>query len=104
MIPHKLLAIIPPLTRSAPCCAALHRSNPTIPHSSDPSRAAVPQVPYRGLFRTALGVVREEGPLCLWQGITPAVCRHIIYTGVRMNGYEWMRNQVREEGASLPVW
>ncbi|XP_043209097.1 mitochondrial uncoupling protein 4-like isoform X2 [Amphibalanus amphitrite] len=62
------------------------------------------KVPYRGLFRTGLGVVREEGILCLWQGITPAVFRHVIYTGVRMNGYEWMRNQVREEGASLPVW
>ena len=62
------------------------------------------QVPYRGLLRTAVGVVREEGLLCLWQGVTPAVCRHVIYTGVRMNGYEWMRNYVREEGASLPVW
>ncbi|XP_037073677.1 mitochondrial uncoupling protein 4-like [Pollicipes pollicipes] len=66
--------------------------------------AADSKVPYRGLVRTALGVVREEGPLRLWQGITPAIWRHVVYTGVRMNGYEWMRNQLREEGRSLPVW
>lgn len=32
---------------------------------------------YRGMLSTALGIVREEGPLKLWQGVTPAIYRHI---------------------------
>ena len=34
-------------------------------------------VPYRGMLRTAAGIVREEGLGKLWQGATPAVYRHI---------------------------
>lgn len=34
-------------------------------------------VPYRGLFATLLGIAREEGFLNLWQGVSPAVIRHI---------------------------
>lgn len=38
--------------------------------------------PYRGMVRTALGIVQEEGFLKLWQGVTPAIYRHIgIYLG-----------------------
>ncbi|XP_020953774.1 mitochondrial uncoupling protein 4 isoform X3 [Sus scrofa] len=33
--------------------------------------------PYRGMVRTALGIVQEEGFLKLWQGVTPAIYRHI---------------------------
>ncbi|MGH0147510.1 UNVERIFIED_CONTAM: hypothetical protein FKN15_045440 [Acipenser sinensis] len=29
------------------------------------------------MIRTAAGIVQEEGPLKLWQGITPAIYRHI---------------------------
>ncbi|XP_029426073.1 mitochondrial uncoupling protein 4 isoform X2 [Nannospalax galili] len=32
--------------------------------------------PYRGMVRTALGIVQEEGFLKLWQGVTPAIYRH----------------------------
>nr|KAF6342072.1 solute carrier family 25 member 27 [Myotis myotis] len=32
--------------------------------------------PYRGMVRTALGIVQEEGFLRLWQGVTPAIYRH----------------------------
>ncbi|XP_063597059.1 mitochondrial uncoupling protein 4-like [Penaeus indicus] len=31
--------------------------------------------PYRGLAGTGVGIIREEGALKLWQGITPAVYR-----------------------------
>lgn len=34
-----------------------------------------PQLPYRGLARTGVGIVQEEGLLKLWQGVTPAVYR-----------------------------
>lgn len=39
------------------------------------SRHAQPK--YRGMLSTAVGIVREEGPFKLWQGVTPAIYRHI---------------------------
>lgn len=38
---------------------------------------AAESAPYRGMVRTALGIVQEEGFLKLWQGVTPAIYRHI---------------------------
>lgn len=35
------------------------------------------QPTYRGMLRTAIGIVQEEGPLKLWQGVTPAIYRHV---------------------------
>ncbi|XP_058657707.1 mitochondrial uncoupling protein 4 isoform X2 [Ammospiza caudacuta] len=68
--------------------------------------AAGPAVPYRGMLRTAAGIAQEEGVWKLWQGATPAVYRHIVYTGVRMVTYEHLRDSVlgRAEGESFPLW
>uniref|UniRef100_A0A8C5IRM5 Solute carrier family 25 member 27 n=1 Tax=Junco hyemalis TaxID=40217 RepID=A0A8C5IRM5_JUNHY len=68
--------------------------------------AAGPAVPYRGMLRTAAGIAQEEGIWKLWQGATPAVYRHIVYTGVRMVTYEHLRDSVlgRAEGESFPLW
>ncbi|KAM4787047.1 mitochondrial uncoupling protein 4 isoform 1-T1 [Cyanocitta cristata] len=67
---------------------------------------AGPAVPYRGMLRTAAGIAQEEGLRKLWQGATPAVYRHIVYTGVRMVTYEHLRDSVlgRVEGESFPLW
>ncbi|KAG7460911.1 hypothetical protein MATL_G00203850 [Megalops atlanticus] len=63
------------------------------------------QAAYRGVLRTAVGIVREEGPLKLWQGATPAIYRHIVYSGVRMVAYEQLRDLLgRNEDASFPLW
>ncbi|MBN3302939.1 UCP4 protein, partial [Amia calva] len=61
---------------------------------------------HRGMFRTAVGIVGEEGLLKLWQGATPAIYRHIVYSGVRMVAYEHIRDSVlgRNEDASFPLW
>lgn len=61
---------------------------------------------YRGMIRTAAGIVQEEGPLKLWQGITPAIYRHIVYSGVRMLSYEQLRESRlgRNEDGSFPLW
>lgn len=48
--------------------AAVHRNG---------AAAAGQAVAYRGMLRTAAGIVREEGVRKLWQGATPAVYRHI---------------------------
>uniref|UniRef100_V9KFT5 Mitochondrial uncoupling protein 4 n=1 Tax=Callorhinchus milii TaxID=7868 RepID=V9KFT5_CALMI len=63
-------------------------------------------VPYRGMIRTAVGIVKEEGLFKLWQGVTPAIFRHVVYTGSRMALYEQMRDLVfrRNEDGSFPLW
>ncbi|NWT28616.1 UCP4 protein, partial [Cardinalis cardinalis] len=68
--------------------------------------AAGPAVPYRGMLRTAAGIAQEEGVRKLWQGATPAVYRHVVYTGVRMVTYEHLRDSVlgRAEDESFPLW
>ncbi|KAH8387468.1 hypothetical protein KR093_007277, partial [Drosophila rubida] len=60
---------------------------------------------YRGMVATAFGIVREEGPLKLWQGVTPALCRHVVYSGVRICSYDLMRKEFTHNGTqALPVW
>ncbi|KFP26050.1 Mitochondrial uncoupling protein 4 [Colius striatus] len=62
--------------------------------------------PPHGMLRTAVGIVQEEGLWSLWQGATPAVYRHIVYSGVRMVAYEHLRDSVlgRAEDESFPLW
>lgn len=31
------------------------------------------------MIATAAGIVREEGAMKLWQGVTPALYRHLVY-------------------------
>ncbi|XP_054239677.1 mitochondrial uncoupling protein 4 [Indicator indicator] len=64
--------------------------------------AAGQTVPYCGMLRTAAGIVQEEGLQKLWQGATPAVYRHIVYSGVRMD----LRDSVlgRAEEDTFPLW
>ncbi|XP_063771293.1 mitochondrial uncoupling protein 4 [Pseudophryne corroboree] len=62
--------------------------------------------PYRGMVRTARGIAQEEGLLKLWQGATPAVYRHIVYSGVRMMVYEQLRDSPlgKGEDETFPLW
>ncbi|OQV16575.1 Mitochondrial uncoupling protein 4 [Hypsibius exemplaris] len=61
---------------------------------------------YRGLFRTAAGIVSEEGVLKLWYGLSPALVRHAIYTGSRMTLYEKAREKIFHANAkdSIALW
>ncbi|XP_031566919.1 mitochondrial uncoupling protein 4-like isoform X2 [Actinia tenebrosa] len=63
-------------------------------------------VAYRGMVKTAVGIVNEEGVVKLWNGVTPAILRHIVYTGSRMTVYEFLRNRVlkRNEDGLFPIW
>ena len=69
-------------------------------HSSASTKA------YRGTFRTMLGIMREEGLGKLFQGLQPAILRHVIYTGCRMQFYEELRRQNRKRTGeeAFPVW
>lgn len=45
-------------------------------------------------FRVASEIVREQGPLGLYKGLSPAILRHLLYTPVRIVAYENLRNAV----------
>ncbi|KAK3761358.1 hypothetical protein RRG08_060925 [Elysia crispata] len=63
-------------------------------------------VPHRGMIATAAGIVQEEGLLKLWQGVTPALYRHIVYTGCRMSMYEFLREKVfkKNKDGTFSLW
>ena len=58
------------------------------------------------MLKTAVGIVKEEGLIRLWQGITPAIYRHAIYTGVRFGAYEKMRENLFQKNpdGSYSLW
>jgi len=59
-----------------------------------------------GMIQTAVGIVRNEGALKLWQGVSPAVVRHYIYTGVRVGVYEQLRDKIfqKQTDGTFPFW
>ncbi|XP_055354559.1 mitochondrial uncoupling protein 4-like [Paramacrobiotus metropolitanus] len=61
---------------------------------------------YRGLFKTAVGIVKEEGFTKLWYGLPPALVRHAIYTGSRMTMYEQAREKLFHASSkdSIALW
>ncbi|XP_064547102.1 mitochondrial uncoupling protein 4 [Drosophila montana] len=69
------------------------------------SSSAKANMQYRGMVATAFGIVREEGAVKLWQGVTPALYRHVVYSGVRICSYDLMRKEFTKNGSqALPVW
>jgi solute carrier family 25 uncoupling protein 27 len=58
------------------------------------------------MLQTTVGIVKEEGLFRLWQGFTPAIYRHVIYSGIRIVSYEKLRDEVlkKEADGSFPVW
>uniref|UniRef100_A0A6B2ED74 Putative mitochondrial oxoglutarate/malate carrier n=1 Tax=Phlebotomus kandelakii TaxID=1109342 RepID=A0A6B2ED74_9DIPT len=58
---------------------------------------------YRGMLATAMGIVREEGTLKLWQGVTPALYRHVVYSGVRIVTYDTLRKRLMKGHEALPL-
>lgn len=43
-------------------------------------------------LRVASEIVRHQGPLSLYKGLSPAIIRHLLYTPIRIVGYENLRN------------
>ncbi|XVF03302.1 hypothetical protein REPUB_Repub04eG0249500 [Reevesia pubescens] len=50
-------------------------------------------------FRVASEIVREQGVLGLYKGLSPAILRHLFYTPIRIVGYENLRNFVSNDGS-----
>eukprot|EP00238_Polyblepharides_amylifera_P009372 CAMPEP_0196599036 /NCGR_PEP_ID=MMETSP1081-20130531/94644_1 /TAXON_ID=36882 /ORGANISM="Pyramimonas amylifera, Strain CCMP720" /LENGTH=302 /DNA_ID=CAMNT_0041924781 /DNA_START=25 /DNA_END=930 /DNA_ORIENTATION=+ len=57
-------------------------------------RPGVGSLANKGVLGMALHVVNTEGPGGLFRGLSPAVARHVPYTGSRIVLYEQMRNCV----------
>lgn len=47
-------------------------------------------------FRVVAEILRRQGPLGLYQGLSPAIIRHLFYTPIRIVGYETLRNAAGE--------
>lgn len=59
---------------------------------------------HRGMFATASGIAREEGFFKLWQGLSPALYRHLVYSGVRIVTYDAIRKKFTENGEQMTLW
>ncbi|XP_044253546.1 mitochondrial uncoupling protein 4 [Tribolium madens] len=68
--------------------------------------AKMVKAPYRGLFRTAVGIVTEEGFLKLWQGVHAALYRHLFYSGTRIVTYKHLKDKFFDSSTEqyFPVW
>ncbi|XP_027722607.1 mitochondrial uncoupling protein 4 [Vombatus ursinus] len=62
--------------------------------------------PYRGMIKTTIGIIQEEGFLKLWQGGISAIYRQVVYSGFRMVIYEYLRDSVfgKSENNIFPLW
>lgn len=66
--------------------------------------AAGKQMAYRGMLATATGIVKEEGFFKLFQGLSPALYRHLVYSGVRIGTFDYMRKKFVHNSESLTLW
>ncbi|XWS34127.1 hypothetical protein CRYUN_Cryun21dG0013400 [Craigia yunnanensis] len=67
----------------------LHGESQSLSSSTRPTNA----------FRVASEIVREQGVLGLYKGLSPAILRHLFYTPIRIVGYENLRNSVSTDGS-----
>lgn len=60
----------------------------------------------RGMLKILYGIATEEGAHKLWQGVSPALYRHIVYSGCRMCIYEGLRDKVFKKHAdgTFSLW
>ncbi|XP_072495829.1 mitochondrial uncoupling protein 4 [Notamacropus eugenii] len=64
------------------------------------------RTPYRGMIKTTIGIIQEEGFLKLWQGGVSAIYRQVVYSGFRMVIYEYLRDSVfgKTKNNIFPLW
>ncbi|KAG5675435.1 hypothetical protein PVAND_005339 [Polypedilum vanderplanki] len=65
--------------------------------------AAGKQTAYRGMLATAMGIVKEEGFFKLFRGLSPALYRHIVYSGVRIGTFDYMRKKFVHNSDSMTL-
>lgn len=56
-----------------------------------------------GAFQIGLDIIRQQGPLCLYKGLSPAILRHLFYTPIRIVGYEHLRSVISSDTGSPSI-
>lgn len=56
------------------------------------------------MIATAGGIIREEGLFKLFQGLSPALYRHVVYSGVRIGTYDYLRKRFMDDENQLALW
>lgn len=56
------------------------------------------------MIATAGGIIKEEGVFKLFQGLSPALYRHLVYSGVRIGTYDYLRKRFMDEDNQLALW
>lgn len=60
-------------------------------------RAGSKQKKKLGLIKIAIDQIKQDGGVVrLYRGLSPALLRHIVYSGVRMPLYEYLRDQYKQ--------
>lgn len=64
------------------------------------------KAPHRGMLLTTAGIVKEEGVQKLWQGVSAALVRHMIYSGSRIVTYITLKEKLfgKKKSESFPIW
>lgn len=59
-----------------------------------------------GMVRTFTNILKQEGVVRLYNGLSPACLRHLFYSGSRMMIYEYLREDVlgRDENGNFALW
>lgn len=55
-------------------------------------------IPRLGALQTAVSVVKNEGARKLYTGLSPALVRHVFYTGTRISVYEALKARLQADG------
>ena len=54
-------------------------------------------------LKVSSDIVSKDGFLGLYQGLSPAIIRHLFYTPIRIVGYEYLRNRFVPSDRSLSL-
>merc|ERR1711976_764448 len=57
-----------------------------------------------GIARIAYKSIKQQGATSLYKGVSPAILRHLVYSGVRMPVYETIRDHFRDRKIISSDW
>lgn len=75
--------------------AAIRR--PLLPSQGELASSGPHQGRRVGALQLAKHVISSEGPLALYSGLSPALVRHVFYTGTRISVYEQLREWWKQQ-------
>lgn len=61
-------------------------------------------VQYNGVFRTVMGVAKNEGPKALYNGIVPGLQRQMAFSAIRIGAYETVKQKYQAATGVESQW